>query len=202
MSSFSASSICGSHWKIKKGTDVMNAPLLRTFHTELVNLFTNQNINNDKNLQSKMGILHKIVSRKELPENAWLAIKISLSPLIGNDNEDVSAFAKKWMSMIDAMSVDGYPVTQYNDIIHVALTNKINVIVYKNNSALFVRSIVKNKISISAYIDDIFNESDATRTLYQAQESNAYDIVNKIRKHVTQYRLVDAINNLEEEELD
>lgn len=177
----------------------MNAPLLRTFHAELVSFFNNPKIAEDENLQMKMGMLHKIMSRSELPENAWLPIKISLSPLVSNEHVEVSQFAEKWVKLIDALAITNFEMTSQGDTIYVLLTNKTHVVVYKNNSALFVRSIVKNKVNISAYINDIFNESESTKILYQAQESNAYDLIHKIQKHVTQYRLANSIIASDEE---
>jgi hypothetical protein len=76
----------------------------------------------------------------------------------------------------------------FNDIAILQLTNKTTVIVYPDNSAIFSRALRADRITVSVFIPNIFNEQESTSLLYQASESNAYDIMSEIKNKTDNFR--------------
>lgn len=130
------------------------------------------------------------VSKALKDAEKWHFISNFCAVLFDLNDAESQAFSKKWNDISELMIKKGdEPVEIYNGIIYAELSTKVNVVIFPNNSALHIRKIAGNAVFTTARINDIYDEQNATKILYQASEASAYDVIKKIRKIADVHRL-------------
>ena len=150
------------------------------------------------NIAHKYSKLLFHLKNDETSQSKWIRIIYFCKYVKNLDIDKLNKLSDKWILTCDLISKKGDENMKMNDgIIYMEITPKISVIVYPDNSALFMRKIVGNAVVNTAKIPNIYDESEATKILYQASESSAYDTLKKLRKAVEKMRFSEMV--IEEE---
>jgi len=167
----------------------MNNTLLRILQSELATAKNKdiENLNDD--FRKRYAALHFACSQAKLEEHTWHTVRVFLHDFLQVNNQFFAQLGKKWYPIACIMTKEfNTPMLNFDDIAILQLTNKTTVIVYPDNSAIFSRALRADRITVSVFIPNIFNEQESTSLLYQASESNAYDIMSEIKKKIGNFR--------------
>ena len=167
----------------------MNNTLLHILQSELSTAGKHDIESLNEDFRKRYAALHFACSQAKVEQHTWHAIRVFLHDFLGVENRFFVQLGKKWYPIACIMTKEfNTPMLNFDDIAILQLTNKTTVIVYPDNSAIFSRAVRQDRIIMSVFIPNIFNEQESTSLLYQASESNAYDVLSDIKKKISNFR--------------
>jgi hypothetical protein len=151
----------------------------------------------DRFIFNKYYKLQTAINTSRVDAEKWHYVNTFCDSLYNLNDDDMTVFAKRWKEISNLMTAKGSESIEMHDkVIFAELSPKITVVIFPNNSALHVRKIAGSTVFTTARINNIYDDQNATKILYQASEASAYDVIKRIRKIAENARL----ENIELEE--
>lgn len=163
--------------------------LLITFISMLNVVIFDESIQHSLQTKSKYMKLVSHINGNESEQSKWIRI-LHYIQTTDVEDEKTNRLLNKWIIIAQVMTTKGdRKMYEKDGVIYMELSSKLNAIVFKDNSAILTRKIAGSTVVNSMRIADIYDVPDATKILYLANESNAYDVITKIRKTAEKLRL-------------
>ena len=169
----------------------MNNELIAIMHGQLSKIDKNDIARLSDKERKSFTAVHFACTEKINNTETWMMVRVILFDWLQSEFDSLKSFANIWHPIVESSKFIGnlYGVITKNDILQFTTKNNLTVVVNAKNQGFISKFFGKNVVT-TVFVSDFNNENLVVSSLYQINDTNAYDtqveIYNVMRNALTE----------------